>query len=516
MTTAADQRPISVLIAALGGEGGGVLSNWIVRAIEHHGLIVQSTSIPGVAQRTGATTYYIEAFPVPAAELGGRRPVLSLYPSVGDIDVMVASELVEAGRAIQGGFVTPDRTTLIASTHRTFAIGERAAMDDGRFDSERVLDAASRQSKALVLADFATLAKDNGTSLNAVLLGVIAASGALPVPSDAYEHAIRAQGIAVEPNLAGFRLGLEFGARGGAKELPAAPGKRPNPRVAGEIEQRATATFPSGLHDIVVEAVRRLVEYQDPAYAGRYLDRLESVMDAERMAGGDLSLTAETGRWLALWMAYQDVIRVAQLKADPARHARVLDEIRAGSDDPVTVTEFLKPGVDELCSILPPSLARAVLWASERTGLRRRLNVGLHIKTTTINGYLRIRLLSKLRPWRPRTHRFGEEQAAIEAWLGHITRAAGIDLALALEIAACAQLIKGYGDTHERGMASYMKIVREVVEPALAGTLDAARANDALANVRAAALADPTGARLDEVIGAIGAATDAARPRAAE
>jgi indolepyruvate ferredoxin oxidoreductase beta subunit len=511
--TTTDQRPISILIAALGGEGGGVLSNWIVKAIEHHGLIAQSTSIPGVAQRTGATTYYIETFPVPAADLGDRRPILSLYPSVGDIDLMVASELIEAGRAVQSGFVTPDRTTLIASTHRAFAIGERAAPSDGRFDSERVLEAANARSSRALLADFSTLAKDNGTSLNAVLLGVVAASGALPVPAESYEHAIQAQGIAVEPNLAGFRLGLEIAGRGATPTLPAMPGKRHNQRSAGEIENRVRTAFPTGLHDTVVEAVRRLAEFQDPAYAGRYLDRLEAVLDAERGAGGDLTLTRETGRWLALWMAYQDVIRVAQLKADPVRHARVLDEVRAGEDDPVTVTEFLKPGVDELCSILPSSLARVVLWASGRGALRRRLHFGMHVKTTTINGFARIWLLSKLRRWRPRTHRFREEQAAIETWLGHITRAAPMNLGLAIEIASCAQLIKGYGDTHERGMASYLKIVKDVVEPALSGTLEVELASDALANVRAAALADPSGKRLDAVIAAI---SDSALLRAAE
>src|SRR5262249_43970756 len=69
------RRPITVLIAALGGEGGGVLTNWVVAAAARHGLAVQSTSIPGVAQRTGATTYYVEVMPTPAAELGGRRPV---------------------------------------------------------------------------------------------------------------------------------------------------------------------------------------------------------------------------------------------------------------------------------------------------------------------------------------------------------------------------------------------------------------------------------------------------------
>jgi indolepyruvate ferredoxin oxidoreductase beta subunit len=48
-------RPVSILIAALGGQGGGVLTDWIVGAAEHAGLPAQATSIPGVAQRTGAT-----------------------------------------------------------------------------------------------------------------------------------------------------------------------------------------------------------------------------------------------------------------------------------------------------------------------------------------------------------------------------------------------------------------------------------------------------------------------------
>ena len=130
-----DARPVTLLIAALGGEGGGVLTDWIVSAAEHCGLPVQATSIPGVAQRTGATTYYLEIFPVPLAELGGRRPVLALAPGVGDVDLVVASELLEAGRAISNGFVTPDRTLLIASTRRVYLTVEKMQMGDGRYDS---------------------------------------------------------------------------------------------------------------------------------------------------------------------------------------------------------------------------------------------------------------------------------------------------------------------------------------------------------------------------------------------
>src|SRR6266511_980393 len=101
-------RPITILIAALGGEGGGVLTDWIVAAASRAGFPVQSTSIPGVAQRTGATTYYVEILPVPARSLTKGRSVLALAPGIGDVDIVLASELMEAGRAIAAGFVTPD------------------------------------------------------------------------------------------------------------------------------------------------------------------------------------------------------------------------------------------------------------------------------------------------------------------------------------------------------------------------------------------------------------------------
>src|SRR6476659_2720069 len=144
-------RPITLLIAALGGEGGGVLTEWIVSAAAHAGYPVQSTSIPGVAQRTGATTYYIEILPVQASELEGKRPALA--PGVGDIDVAVASELLEAGRTVANGFVTPDRTHVIASLSRFYATDEKIAMADGRFDQDRLIKVIRDFSKEALLVD---------------------------------------------------------------------------------------------------------------------------------------------------------------------------------------------------------------------------------------------------------------------------------------------------------------------------------------------------------------------------
>src|SRR5258708_4719415 len=157
-------RPITILIAALGGEGGGVLTDWIVAAAAQLGFPVQSTSIPGVAQRTGATTYYIEIVPVPARELGGR-PVLALAPGIGDVDIVLASELMEAGRTIAGGFVTPDRTLGIASTPPPYLGVEKMAMGDGRYDSARLSKAIETHSQSHLLLDMDALAQQKRAML---------------------------------------------------------------------------------------------------------------------------------------------------------------------------------------------------------------------------------------------------------------------------------------------------------------------------------------------------------------
>ncbi|MFX6226104.1 hypothetical protein ABTF68_21750, partial [Acinetobacter baumannii] len=82
-------------------------------------------------------------------------PVLALMPMPGDVDVVLASELMEAGRAVQRGLVTPDRTTLLSSTHRVYSIGERTAMGDGRVDSDALIEHARKAAKRFVSFDMA-------------------------------------------------------------------------------------------------------------------------------------------------------------------------------------------------------------------------------------------------------------------------------------------------------------------------------------------------------------------------
>ena len=502
------ERPITVLIAALGGEGGGVLADWIIAAATARDYPVQSTSIPGVAQRTGATTYYVEIFPAKIAELGGKRPVMTLTPAPSYVDVMVASELLEAGRAMQNGFVTSDRTTLIASTHRIYTVAEKMQMGDGRFDSEVVLKAAQTLAKRAILFDMQAQANSAGTVISAVMFGALAGSGTLPLSRADCEAAIRG-GKGAEASLKGFAAGYDAAA---GEPISAGSGRKkiPGERLRVAPAERVRQTFPAETRAILGEGAARCTDFQDRGYAKLYLDRLEPIVNLDRAMDG-YKLTVETGRFLALWMCYEDVIRVADLKTRKSRFERVREEVQAKPHEPVHVTEFLKPGLDELTAVLPRLLARPLRRLAEASGLAGKLNVGMYIKTTSVSGFLLMRFLAWLRPLRPFTSRWHEEQPLIDRWLGAIAAAAKRDSSLALEVALCGRLIKGYGETHRRGKGNFLRILDALVE---GGAVPDDRARiEAIRKAREAALGDPEGRKLEQSLETHGIAPLPPKPK---
>ncbi|NIR32775.1 MAG: hypothetical protein GWN84_26450, partial [Gammaproteobacteria bacterium] len=315
-----------------------------------------------------------------------------------------------------------------------------------------------------------------------------------------FEAVIRDAGIAVETNLRGFELGFQGAAR--ALEAPAeiaAPPERaarPARPTAGTLLERVQGAYPAAVQDVVKEGVLRLVDYQGPRYAERYLERLEPVVALERTGGGEArgwALTREAARQLALRMSFEDIVRVADLKTRAARLERVRAEVRAEPHQPVVIREYLKPGVEEVCALLPAGLAGRVLrWAHAR-GLEDRLNLGMRLKSTSITGFTALWLLARLRFWRPRSWRYRDEQVQIERWLEAVRRAAVLDYDLGLQVVELAALIKGYGGTYRRGRANFETIMSQVVQPALAAGRPAA---ERLARAREAALADPEGEAL--------------------
>ena len=500
--------PITILVTALGGEGGGVLAEWLVETATHAGHSVQSTSIPGVAQRTGATTYYLEVFPVPERELGGKRPVFSLNPVPGALDLLVSSELLETVRQIGNGMTTRERTHVLTSTSRSFTVAEKMQPGDGRVgegDLLRIVRAHSREAEAF---DMATAAREAGTVISAVLFGAIAASGALPFERAAYEAVIRGSERGANASLRGFAMAFDTVAslraerravQVAAEALAQVLAPRRDERLA-----TALAAFPPDVHDLLALGWGRLEDYQDAAYAGLYLDRLGRLLAAEREGGraanGEHATTREAARYLALWMAFDDIVRVADLKSRASRFARVRREVKAGEQDRVAIVDYFKPGVAELASLLPKALAeRLVRWDRRRVARGRdAFALPLKIRTDTAFGLTLLRLLAALKSWRRRGSRFGEEQAAIERWLAAVEAGARRHPALGFELAACGRLVKGYGATNERGKAN----LRHVIEHLAAAPNFAADAERAAAirEARIAALADEAGTGFDRTL----------------
>ena len=486
-------RPITIAIFAMGGEGGGVLADWIIDLAEHGGYIAQLTSVPGVAQRTGATNYYLEIFRKPSN--GGREPVMALLPMPGDIDVVIASELMEAGRAIQRGLVTPDRTTLIASTNRVFSMTERTAMADGRVDDTALLEGCRGAAKSFYAFDMAALAEATGSVISSVLFGALAGAKALPFERSAYEAAIRRGGVGIQASLAAFTAGFEAAASGTPPAAQAAAAGQPasqEPSALADILREVEQTIPQAARKVVRVGVERVADYQDLAYARLYLQRLKPLVTLEAGRDDRLRLLQETARQLALGMAYEDTIRVAELKIRPSRFKRVRTEVRAGDDQIIEIAEFMHPRTQEIADTLPAPLGRFVLRNSLVRGLIDRLtSKGKTIKTTSIRGFLLLYIVATLKPLRPKSLRYGEEQKALQDWLDTVAATASKNYDLAVEVAAARNLVKGYGDTHERGRARFEALLKTL--PVLLGRPDGAAK---LAALRKAANADDTGAAL--------------------
>jgi indolepyruvate ferredoxin oxidoreductase beta subunit len=512
-------------ILAMGGEGGGVLADWAVDMAEHCGYFAQTTSVPGVAQRTGTTVYYLEFFPQIEGET--KEPVLSTMAAPGEVDIVIASELMESGRAVQRGFIAKDKTTLITSTHRVYSMTEKIALGDGRVDSEVLLESSRNAAKVFISGDFAKVAESAKSLISAALYGALAASGALPFEKIDFMASIERAGVGVANSIKAFEASFEIATEAlspkpkiasvdisiGLKprDVSAGPAKLTpeeelaiinNPKSAvgfklQELAGRIKAEFPEPVTLMLVNGIKRCADYQDVAYAGQYLDRLLSVRDAEAQHGNGTSrVLLEAARYTALWMTYEDTIRVADLKIRRTRFNRVGEEAQVQNDQIMQIREFLHPRSEEFADTLPTAAGRWLLRTKPVTGLIEKLSKnGIILQTTSIRGYIMLYFVARLKPIRRRSLRFNLEQERLDQWVHLINREIESNYDLAYEIAECANLIKGYGDTHENGWRNFTVVMEQVEE--LRSKPEAATR---ISELRKAALADEDGTKLRAIL----------------
>ena len=489
--TGADGQVIKLAILAVGGQGGGVLTNWIVELALACGWQAQATAVAGVAQRTGATIYYIEMAPASA-----RRPVFALAPAPGDVDILMAAEWMEAGRAVLRGFVTPDRTCLIASTHRALAVAEKIVPGDGVAAQAPVENAVHKAARRVLAFDMQAPAAAAGSVISATLFGALARSAELPFDADRFRAVVAGGGgKRAQASLAAFEAGFSDPDPAPAPHSAAPPGLQgaAGPAAAMAEWQNLVARamdLPQPIADMAVAGLRAAVDFQDLAYGAEYLEQVERVRAADSDDPWDLTVTA--AKYLARAMAYDDVIAVADRKTRGARMARIGTQMQVG-DRGLHVTEFLHPRIEEVCGTLPRGLGA---WIEARPRLAawldRRINRGRRVRTDTILGFVQLYLVAGLRRRRRGTLRHQIETDHRMAWLDLALHTARTDYALAVEILACRRLIKGYSDTHARGTSKYDRVIGAL--EMLHGRADAA---DWLRRLREAALQDADGVALE-------------------
>ena len=439
----------------------------------------------------------------------GRQPVLSMMPSPGDVDIVVAAELMEAGRAVQRGLVTPDRTTLIASSHRAYGILEKTAPGDGHGQFRQGDGDLRRKAKRLVAFDMQKIADESGTVISASLFGALAGADVLPFPPAAFEATIKAGGKGVEASLRAFTLArdaapmvveaviadiVESASRAIREEPPPVGGSESERRAYGELLERVRLALPDAAREMARTGLRHVVDFQDVAYGGEYLDRLTKLAALDRLNGhGGYELTREGAKYLARAMAYDDVIRVADLKTRSSRLARVRKTAGGADDGVIRVTEFMHPRAEEIVGTMPAWAGRRI---EKRAGLMRLIdrlfNRGRHVRTDAISWFLALYGLAGLRRFRRSLRRHEVETAHIDAWLDRVRRTAPVNYGLAVEIIRCRRLIKGYSDTRARGDAKFDKVLAAL--PLIENRADAA---DWLRRLREAALLDEDGKALD-------------------
>lgn len=473
---------IKIMVPAVGGQGGGVLTEWLVQAFFLEDYDVQGISLPGLSQRGGSTVYYLEAHPKPESE--DKQIIFAQFPVPGEVDVIISQEFLELGRALQLGYGS-DRTTIVTSTHRIYSTLEKLPIGSGIYSDENLRKIATAFSSKLIELNALQLAKDNGMddlAVNAILFGALAASGRLPLSKESFISSIEKVGVAVKTNLRGFEVGwnsVSSSKDTGKKPVVWETFVRTRADRFEEYERevylgkvsRIETEFPGQLREILAESLSRLIDYQDAEYADRYIDDVREVFALDESMKGNLKLTEHFARNLALLMSYEDGIRVAELKIRSDRFKRIKEEMRLRDDQVFKVIDYLKPDAEEIYGLLPNVVVAPFVRIVESSVFKkiwrrkRPVTFAQTPTTTSFSGFLRLWLLTKIKFMRPGSYRFKKERALMDKYKESTLYYAGLDYKLGCLVAGSGAMIKGYGKVRRRTIKAFYRFIDNIIFP---------------------------------------------------
>ena len=245
--------------------------------------------------------------------------------------------------------------------------------------------------------------------------------------------------------------------------------------------------LPDSLSSIVDDGISLLMDYQGAAYAKLYVERLQRFIGRVDVSP---AMLAEIARLLASRMAYQDAIRIAQLK------------LAQFNQTGVRSVENVRLRFDELVDTLPAVAADPVLTVLGYLGWLHK-QVSIPFSTASLWGIRRLKMEAWLRRWRMFSIRYAEERVWVERWLHMIARCLAKQPQSVSAVIQTATMVQGYGDAYRQGLADWHAIIDALAKPTFDGALPLGDLAGAIVEARAAAMPDPRQASLKRSIAQI-------------
>lgn len=472
---------IKILIPAVGGQGGGILTEWLYQSFLIEGYEVQTISLPGLAQRTGSTVYYVEAY---KDNDSVDKQIFSQHPVPGDIDIIISQEFLELGRILEQGYGS-EKTKILSSTHRVYSTLEKLPVAKGVYSQEQLILIADEFSSEFMGIDALGIAKNYGLNelgVNAILFGVLSETCFLPFKKSTFTESIKRGGVAVESNLQAFEIGAGYF----TDKINGKSSKNPDvlELTAGKLGIKLSEndkkglillidnfrkTCPKHLLEFISEALVRLTDYQDFSYAKKYAEKVEDVMQYDKShPDNDFRLSEIFVKNLALLMSYEDGIRVAELKIRSSRFKKIKDDMKITDDQLFRVRDYLKPDAEEVYGLFPDFIVSPVLKISDKLKLspKKPFMISQKPETTSFSGFLRLWFLSRFKFSRRYSYRFKKENQNIMKYIEYVNKYSSVDYDLGCLVAKSGSIIKGYGKVRRRTVNTFNSFLKDIVDGA--------------------------------------------------
>ena len=418
----ANSDRFSIRIAGIGGTGVVTVAQILAAASVMENRFVRTLDQTGLAQKGGAVVSDI----VISTSALPRSPRLA----AGECDLYLGCDALVATDPANMRAAAADRTVMVLSTSQVPTGGMIVSTATHYPDSDRIAAVARAGSQRTYLLDAAGLAErhlHDEQYANMLLVGAAYQTGVLPIGAHAIEQAIRVNRVAVDANLAAFRLGRRVIA-GHDTPAPAA--------ATSQLDEVAT---------ILDVRIPDLAAYQDAGYAQRYAEFVETLRTAERRITGGSALTAAVARNLYKLMAYKDEYEVARLSLHPGLAASVEDAFGTGA---------------RYRYQLHPPVLRAL-------GMRHKVSLGPWFRPV-LRGLVSLRFLrgNRLDPFghtkvrRMERALIGDYRAVVEQLLAGLT---GGNSDLAVEIAELPDLVRGYEEIKVANVAAYRRRTEDLL-----------------------------------------------------